>query len=155
LARSRQANSRDDVAAQLGRVQFEIDKLGTMVGRYDPSLPPKEISANWIRGIQSARRRREKVFGDDLFADPAWDILLELFAVQLEGGRAAVSDLCNAAAVPYTTALRSIRELERADLIVRTHDHQDRRRIWVDLSRTGNDAMRRFFREPESGAEGI
>jgi hypothetical protein len=126
-----------------------------MVGRYDPSMPPKDISANWIRGIQSARRRREKIFGSDLFADAAWDILLELFAVQLEGGRAAVSDLCKAAAVPYTTALRTIGELERSKLIVRTHDHQDRRRIWVDLSRNGNDAMRRYFREPQSGAEGI
>ena len=86
MARSRQeTKSREDLRAQLGRVQSEINGLRAMVGRYDPSLPPKKLSASWIRGIQSARRRREKVFGEDLFADSAWDILLELFAVHLEG----------------------------------------------------------------------
>jgi hypothetical protein len=43
---------------------------------------------------------REQFFGPDLFADPAWDILLDLYAARLEQQRVAVSSLCIAAAVP-------------------------------------------------------
>ncbi|HZG09132.1 MAG TPA: MarR family transcriptional regulator [Allosphingosinicella sp.] len=72
-----------------------------------------------------------------LFADPAWDILLDLTISKLEGVRVSVLSLCLAAPVPTTTAFRWIRRMEAKGLLVRTPDEADRRRIYIDL----NDQM--------------
>ena len=52
------------------------------------------------------RRLREQFFPPDLFADPSWDIMLDLKAGAQEGQRVSLSSLCIAVAVPPTTALR-------------------------------------------------
>jgi hypothetical protein len=150
----RNDNLRDRLDEQLKRVRAELERLTVLFSSYDPTVAPDRVSADWIRGMIGARRRRSAVFGS-LFADPAWDMLLELYAVQLEGERAAISDLCKVSAVPYTTALRWIGRLEEAGLIVRSADRQDKRRIWVDLSPAGDERMKRYFRDPESGAAAI
>lgn len=154
--RSRQTDdTRAALAARIDRLKSELDALSAIFSSFDPSLPPSEVSADWIRGMLKARRRRDTIFGSGLFADAAWDILLELYAVHLQDGRATVSDLCKAAAVPYTTALRWLGRLELAKLIVRTPDDDDGRRIWVDLSPAGQGALEQYFRGPQSGGAGI
>lgn len=77
----------------------------------------------------------------DLFADPAWDILLELFALRLEQRRIAVTSLCRVTDSPATTVLRWVAKLEAEKLIVRIPDPHDRRRSFVQLSRDGEKAM--------------
>src|SRR5690606_396517 len=67
---------------------------------------PVEVDAAFVRGIIRARRLRDQFFRGELFADPAFDTLLDLYAARLEGRRVAVSSLCIAASVPATTALR-------------------------------------------------
>ena len=94
----------------------------------------RKIDAAAVRAIIRARRLRDQFFGADLFADPAWDILLDLYAARLEQRRVAVSSLCIAAAVPATTALRWIRTLTDMGLLVRTSDPQDGRRVYIELS---------------------
>ena len=69
------------------------------------------IDAATIRAMIRARRLRDQYFRGDLFADPAWDMLLDLMAARIEKNRVAVSSLCIAAAVPATTALRWIKAL--------------------------------------------
>ena len=49
------------------------------------------------------RRSREKIFQPDLFADPAWDILLDLFICDHINRDVSVSSACLAACVPPTT----------------------------------------------------
>jgi hypothetical protein len=69
-----------------------------------PDAPAVEIDPAEIRAVIRARRLRNQFFADELFADPAWDMLLDLFAAGLEKRRVSVSSLCIAAAVPPTTA---------------------------------------------------
>jgi DNA-binding MarR family transcriptional regulator len=97
------------------------------------------------------RRARERFFGPDLFADPAWDILLELYAAGLAQQRVSVSALCSAAAVPTTTALRWMRQMEQKGLLVRTDDPRDARRIFVELSADVFDAMEAYFDSAPDG----
>ena len=52
-----------------------------------------------------APRLRSCYFAQDLFADPAWDMLLDLFQAEISQLRVPVSSLCIAAAVPATAAL--------------------------------------------------
>lgn len=87
-----------------------------------------------VRKILTWRRKREACFGAELFADPAWDILLELYAVELGDRRITVSNLCGRAAVPATTALRWITTLEKRGMILRRNDPLDRRRVFMFLS---------------------
>lgn len=140
-------NSRQTLTDQLGRVQSELDRLRVLIPDFDPSAPPGEVTADWVRGIIAARRRREKTFGDTrIFADPAWDILLELYAVELTDERATITDVCNVAAIPGTTGLRWVGQLETLGLVVRTTDPKDGRCVFLRLSSSAVASMNKFFR---------
>ncbi|WP_106639923.1 winged helix DNA-binding protein [Allosphingosinicella vermicomposti] len=104
------------------------------------------VSAQQVRNIIRARRLRDQYFGADLFADPAWDMLLDLMAARLEQQRVAVSSLCIAASVPATTALRWIKALTEQGLFVRSADPQDGRRVYIELSETAAAALAAYLR---------
>ena len=104
------------------------------------------VDAGFVRSVIRARRLRDQFFKDDLFADPAWDMLLDLFAARLEDRRVAVSSLCIAAAVPPTTALRWIKTLSDQGLFVRTADPQDGRRVFIELSDQAANALEAYLR---------
>jgi DNA-binding MarR family transcriptional regulator len=135
------------------------EKLGSALGIVDQlSGAPvarsvdQQVSEREIRMLIRLRRNRDRFFAADLFADPAWDILLELYAAQLGQLRISVSNLCAAAAVPATTALRWITQLEEKGLIARRSDPTDGRRQFLMLSSEGFDAMNGYFRTVPTGA---
>jgi hypothetical protein len=103
------------------------------------------IDAVFVRSIIRARRMRDQFFRGELFADPAFDMLLDLYAARLEGSRVAVSSLCIAASVPATTALRWIKALTDKGLFVRQADPQDGRRVYIGLSDEAAQAMGRYL----------
>ncbi len=92
------------------------------------------IDAPAIRRAIRARRLRDSFFGDNLFEDPAWDMLLDLYAARLEVQQVSVSSLCIASAVAATTALRWIGRMTQAGMFVRDPDPNDRRRAFITLS---------------------
>lgn len=110
------------------------------------SAEPK-VTAATIRQIIKLRRMRDSYFDSSLFADPAWDILLDLMAARLEGVQVSVSSLCIAAAVPATTALRWIGTMTESGLLVREHDPDDARRIFIGLADETADSLHRFFND--------
>ena len=93
-----------------------------------------------------SRRAREALFNRDLFGEPAWDLLLYLFAAQLRGDLVLTSSLVRAAAVPPTTALRWIAQLERADLIERCTVKRDGRLRVQRLTRPAFARIEEYFR---------
>ena len=109
-------------------------------------LPPFAACAVAIREIIRARRLREDLFGPGIFADPAWDILLDLTAAKLEGRSVAVSSLCIAAAVPATTALRWIKQLTDAGFLHRVADPDDGRRVFIEMTERASAAMHSYLR---------
>lgn len=104
------------------------------------------IDAALIRSIIRARRLRDRYFKGGLFADPAWDMLLDLMAARLEKHRVAVSSLCIAAAVPPTTALRWIKTLTERGLLIRCADPADGRRVYIELSDEAARALAAYIR---------
>jgi DNA-binding MarR family transcriptional regulator len=94
---------------------------------------------------------RGQYFPTEMFADPAFDMLLDLYAARLEGSRVAVSSLCIAAAVPATTALRWIKALTDQGLFVRRADPQDGRRVYIALSDQAAEAMGRYLSAVQRG----
>lgn len=108
-----------------------------------PALP----SARLVRRIIAARKARAKFLDTDLFADPAWDMLLDLTAARVEHQRVSVTSLCIASGVPPTTALRWIGQMTEAGLFERVEDDTDRRRAFIRLTDKAADAMARYFAE--------
>jgi hypothetical protein len=96
-----------------------------------------------VRRILRARRIREQTLGSDLFADPAWDLLLEAFAADLGQRRISVADLCCASPVPSTTALRWIQKLEQDDWLCRAEFADGAEDI--ELTAQGAVKLRRCF----------
>lgn len=94
------------------------------------------------RLLVADRRRRERVFAEyDIFGEPGWDILLDLYAAHSERRDVSVSSACIAAAVPPTTALRWIQMLTDKALLIRQPDPDDRRRVNLRLA---PEALRRM-----------
>lgn len=98
-----------------------------------------------VRKILRQRQQRARFFEGDLFADPAWDMLLDLTAARGEDKRVSVTSLCIAAGVPPTTALRWIGQMQHAGLFERVEDTADRRRAFIALTQVAADGMARYF----------
>ncbi|HAL89861.1 MAG: MarR family transcriptional regulator [Qipengyuania citrea] len=128
--------------AQAWRAQGE-DQRSAREEEQRPRLPEAAV----LRRIIKARQARMRHFDADLFADPAWDILLDLAAARAERQQVSVTSLCIAAGVPATTALRWIGQMVDADLLVRVSDPHDRRRAYIALSDNTADALARYFSE--------
>ena len=113
----------------------------------EPPLPIPEAKpgAMQVRDMLRARRLREDFLPADLFADPAWDMLLDLLAARLEQERVSVSSLCIASAVPPTTALRWIRTLTDKGIVQRQADPHDGRRVFIALTDDTAEALTRWF----------
>ncbi|MDQ3185074.1 MAG: hypothetical protein M3Q16_01135, partial [Pseudomonadota bacterium] len=120
-----------EVSARLEGVESKLQSLS-------PTARPDIVDAvSWARTVRqliSSRQRRYRFFPSDMFADPAWDILLELYLAELEQRRVAVSTLCVAAEVPATTALRWTNTLVDRGMLCRRPDILDRRRIYIELT---------------------
>ncbi len=113
-----------------------------------PPLPDPRL----VRRIIQQRQLRARFFDGDLFADPAWDMLLDLTAARVEHNRVSVTSLCIASGVPPTTALRWISQMTEAGLLERVEDDTDRRRAFIQLTDKAVDAMARYFNETGKGS---
>lgn len=136
------------VAGEDKAFHFESPRHGYALSRdgvagQRPPLP----DARLLRRIIRHRHLRTRFFEPGLFADPAWDMLLDLAAAHGEGKRVSVTSLCIASGVPPTTALRWIGQLVAAGLIERTADDVDRRRAFIALSDKAQEAIARYFAE--------
>ncbi|MFM5949557.1 MAG: winged helix DNA-binding protein [Novosphingobium sp.] len=124
------------------------DASARLVRTTRPALPDPRL----IRRIIRQRQLRARFFDGDLFADPAWDMLLDLTAARAEHTRVSVTSLCIASGVPPTTALRWIGQMIDTGLLERVEDEADRRRAFITLTDKAADAMARYFSELGSNA---
>jgi DNA-binding MarR family transcriptional regulator len=106
-----------------------------------------EISIERVRAAIRARRLRTNHFAEELFAEPAWDMMLYLLQSELSHRRVSVSSLCVAAAVPTTTGLRWLKSMVDRGLFVRRSDPLDGRRIFVELAPEASASLRAYFAE--------
>lgn len=129
------------IASRLSELAAECAALG--LDQADAGSPVLSASrgshrtsdlAQRVHGYLVARRARGAVLEGDWFADPAWDLLLDLFAAQYLGRRVSISSACIAANVPPTTALRWIDKLVEEGALVREDDPADGRRSYLELA---------------------
>ena len=106
-----------------------------------PDDRPQPVDHADVRAVIRARRMRDQFLPAELFADPAWDMMLDLLAARLTGQRVSVSSLCIASAVPPTTALRWIRQLTDRNVFARIDDPADGRRVFIELTDDAASAL--------------
>lgn len=132
-----------DFSAQLARLVSVLEGK-SLEPAGEARLSDKEIMAT-LRMIIASRAMRARFFPSDLFADPAWDILLDLSRAKLEAQQVSVSSVCIAASVPMSTALRWVRQMTDAGLLRRWTDPKDRRRDLIALTDATATHMREYL----------
>jgi len=150
----------DQNNARLRQLSDEVSRIAATLARLStgPGQPARvqeaprsgnvpDVSVDTVRAVIRARRLRSRFFAEELFADPAWDMLLDLLQAELAQLRVPVSSLCIAAAVPATTALRWLKTMTAQGLFVRRADPHDGRRVFVELDPAASLALRRYFAE--------
>ena len=69
--------------------------------------------------LREMRRVRSKYLPEELFSDPCWDVLLDLYEARLSSTQVSVTALGATSGVPMSTALRRIGELQQHGLVER------------------------------------
>lgn len=127
------------------RVIHSLEKLAERPQVLTELLPGNARTTSLARHLLACRVERAEEFGPDLFAEPAWDILLTLYIAEKEGYRLKVSAVCNESGVADTTALRWIERLVELGLVHRRQNPMDRRSSFVEVTSDGVKKMERVL----------
>ena len=113
-------------------------------GHIRSSLPQRRI-AELVDYVRKARGLRLRFLDPQLFGEPAWDMLLDLYRAEIAQQRIAIGSVCIASGVPMTTALRWLRAMEAKGLVQRRPSPNDLRRTYVELTPEAIAAMDALF----------
>ena len=147
-------------AEALRRSAYEMIELASRIDRAVTDQTPHKVEGRRrpaplddrklvlaARVAYRSRRERDQYLDADLFGEPAWDILLDLFIAQIEGRPMGVQATCFGAGVPPTTALRYVKTLEEERRLIEREAHPtDRRVFFLRLTGKGLCAMREYLR---------
>lgn len=147
----------DDISASLRETARMLEQIASLLASAKDQCPDvlQHVQKNKAVGSPESqlaryflrrRRQRERSLDVSLFGEPAWDMLLDLFAASEENVSVSVSSLCIAAGVPGSTAFRWIADMTKRGILIQQPDPSDRRRNWVTLAPTFRERMRQFLR---------
>lgn len=160
----------DDLERQISSLRHALDNIApaptkpkaseipTLIG-FAADPPPRNMMtaqssqssitatrAKLVRDYISRRKLRSDLFPSEYFADPVWDMLLDLYAAHHEERLVSVSSLCLASGVPQTTALRWIKTLTADGSLIRSRDDSDGRRVYVQLGSGMHEKLDAYFK---------
>jgi hypothetical protein len=113
-----------------------------------PFFEPEHRSSRVIERVSAGlklRARRDAQLGGDMFGEPAWDILLDLFIGRTEGRKTNSTSASIASRAPTSTALRYLGILEQRGLITRRTAEHDMRVHYVQLTDDAYQSMLELF----------
>ena len=136
--------------AESRKVRLIAQALRTMARELDRADEPAPAGVGRAAIVAGAlhrdRLQRARYFPPGLFGEPAWDILLDLFAALHGCELRSVKEVCLAANVPEATALRHIDGLIAQGLVTRRRDRTDNRRKFLTMTPEGNRRMLDYLR---------
>ena len=151
--KARAANARL-VALSGGDLEDAVRLLKLLTEASDASfleVPSDRAKAATLQAVATSarqelveRRRRREHFPQDMFGEPAWEILLLLY-VQRDGRRFTVTALAEALDLPQNSTGRWLRYLETAGLAVRKPHRLDQRSTIAEISEEGIRAVEAYF----------
>ena len=135
------ADPRGEIFDRIGQIRAELDAI-----QQDLQSPqPIVDELRQVRAYLAARASARRAFGEASFSDPAWDMLVQLYAHNLAQRRISLSALCAIARVPAATGQRWIRQLEDNGHVERTADPMDARKHRIQLTSSGRSKLQAYF----------
>ena len=107
------------------------------VGVVPSEAPPSgsgSALADFARQLWWERRLRSRYFPIEIFADPSWDLLLEVYAAQIADKPIRLNKAHLSACVPPSIAQRRSRDLVQLGILVTERARTDRRGVQLTLS---------------------
>lgn len=135
------ASASGDIFDRIGQIRAELDAIQQEL----QSPQPIVHKLRQVRAYLAARASARRAFGQATFSDPAWDMLVQLYAHDLAQRRISLSALCAIARVAAATGQRWIRQLEDNGHVQRTTDPMDARKHRVQLTSSGRSKMQAYF----------
>ncbi len=137
-----------DLTAKLSAVAEEFN--GRVAKAAEPvpvgNEPNDAALVEHANTVLEQRRLRRQFLPGELFHEPAWDMLLALFASRDDRMPMNIKALVSMSDAPVTTSQRWIEHLHKLKLIDRVTDPTDRRRVEVSLSYAGDQQMKAYLR---------
>lgn len=111
-----------------------------------PSAPSTALAA--ARSLIRTRLAARATFKNDLFQDPAFDMLLTVFVAGEERYELSGTAVIAGGGVPPTTGLRWLTKLEALGMIRRENHQTDKRRQIITLTEETRDRMLEWLTPP-------
>lgn len=135
---------------------FSLDLVGTPQAldaelrmRTSQRLEIEALRPALVREAQrhiDMRASRGKFFPAELFGEPAWNMLLDLYVSKSNGVRITVTSACIASDAPSTTALRYIDLMVTMHLVARVPSSVDGRVTYLELTDQAEAVLEEFLR---------
>ena len=137
-----------DQTAKLSAVAEEFNGRVAKAAEPEPAgtEPNDAALVEHANAVLEQRRLRRQFLPGELFHEPAWDMLLALFASRDDRMPMNIKALVSMSDAPVTTSQRWIEHLHKLKLIDRVTDPTDRRRVEISLSYTGDQQMKAYLR---------
>jgi predicted Rossmann fold nucleotide-binding protein DprA/Smf involved in DNA uptake len=132
-------------ATRLKKISEEITRVAKRLARSGATPHRNEVTPELVKAAIRARAARAEHLPKELFHDPAWDLLLELFLAHLEDRQLQISALGIGAGIAPATVLRWLGQLESIGLIRRHPAPEDGRRIYIGLTEKAVRALHEYF----------
>lgn len=97
------------------------------------------------RHLLEQRRMRDDILGTELFGDPGWELMLDLYVAQASGKRISMTSAAIGSGRPMSTGLRWVRLLVRHGFLEREADPDDGRRHYLRLTDNAVAALEHFL----------
>lgn len=139
-----------DLISRLGSITDEFsrrsEQLGTRAAAPQGLQVPERRDLVETASRQLARRKlRSTYFPAAMFHEPAWEALLVLFVADARDETLNIKSLASMLDAPLTTSQRWIDYLASINLISRTVDENDRRRVELALTDKGRNALTAYL----------
>ncbi len=140
------------LSEQLDAAQAILDQIRVTSGCDTFGRPRSESKPRVEAAIETARRayaernsRADFMGSKDIFGEPAWDMLLDLFICQSNDEDVAVKAACLHADTPPSTTIRWLKVLEQNGLLETHVDPADPKQHLIHLTPTGYEGMIRYL----------
>lgn len=131
---SEQGTGANEALAAMARVASRVDRLEeAQLSKNDVDRSGSSAIIAMAKQYLRLRIQRHAIM-PGIFADPAWDMLLEAYVAEAEGKRLQVSDMGLLSGVAATTSLRYLKALTEAGHLSRRDDLHDGRRVFVHIT---------------------
>ena len=94
----------------------------------------RAVARAWAERLIAERRRRDALFPEGLFGEPAWDLLLALFSAREKGQVMILCKAYRAAGVTDTTGRRLFDRMEADGLVTRRRAPRSRKMRIVEIT---------------------